>query len=210
MIDCPVVSAGVLRAAPARRRWTAGSWAALVLAGTIAPACGREAPRPASVRLVDVFDAKLVEGTSAQKATPIRRTEWRFDGAPPSPAPAAFAATRGWEAGPGVERAGRPRRPPGRPHDDRFPDPARRADHRASTTRTSSTRSRCACASRRGQPLARRPRPRRPSTSSRSSRQARSAARGSITTPDRRRATRCRPTRSRRRRRSPARASATS
>lgn len=102
MIDCPVTSAGVLRAAPANRRWTAGSWVALVLAGTIAPACGREAPRPASVRLADAFDAKQVEGTSTQSATPIRRTEWRFDAAPPSPAPAAFPATRGFEGGPGV------------------------------------------------------------------------------------------------------------
>ncbi len=56
---------------------------------------------PVAVRLVDLFDAKRVQG-SAKPATAVRPTIWRFDGAPPSPSPAKFAATRGWEAGPGV------------------------------------------------------------------------------------------------------------
>src|SRR5206468_1755673 len=63
------------------------------------------------IRLVDGFDAKLVEGSPGKPAAPLPRTEWRFDGAPPRPAspppgpapsPAPFVATRGWEAGPGV------------------------------------------------------------------------------------------------------------
>src|SRR6185295_16057981 len=33
---------------------------------------------------------------------PRPRSEWRFDGPTPSPPPARFAATRGFEAGPGV------------------------------------------------------------------------------------------------------------
>ena len=33
---------------------------------------------------------------------PPSRTEWRFDGQAPTPAPATFAATRGWEGGPGI------------------------------------------------------------------------------------------------------------
>jgi arylsulfatase A-like enzyme len=76
-------------------------------------ACNRTAGDVAKpIRLVDVFDAKLVEGSSGKAAVPVRRTEWRFDGPAPSPppppapparpSPAPFAATRGWEAGPGV------------------------------------------------------------------------------------------------------------
>jgi arylsulfatase A-like enzyme len=65
---------------------------------------------------VDTFDAKRVSGSAAKASRPLPRTEWRFDGTPPSPpappppgpdakppGPAPFAATRGWEAGPGVE-----------------------------------------------------------------------------------------------------------
>jgi choline-sulfatase len=72
----------------------------------------RPAPAPSVTRLVDVFDAKQVAGSATAAAAPIPRTEWRFDGPPPSPrpapsgapapSPAPFAATRGWEAGPGV------------------------------------------------------------------------------------------------------------
>ncbi len=53
------------------------------------------------IRLVDLFDAKRVHG-SAKPAATMRPTIWRFDGAPSSAPPAQFAATRGWEAGPGV------------------------------------------------------------------------------------------------------------
>ena len=56
---------------------------------------------PIALRLVDLFDAKRVQG-SAKPATTMPPTIWRFDGAPPSPTPATFAGTRGWEPGPGV------------------------------------------------------------------------------------------------------------
>jgi len=88
---------------------------ASVLAAVLASACSRPATGPDVTRLVDQFDTKLVEGSSDKGARPIPRTEWRFDGAAPSPRPAAapapgapppsppaFPATRGWEAGPGV------------------------------------------------------------------------------------------------------------
>jgi arylsulfatase A-like enzyme len=91
-----------------------GACLALALVATIASACGRTAAAPdgpRTIRLVDAFDAKLVEGSPGKPAAPAARTEWRFDGAPPRPAspapgpaasPAPFPATRGWEAGPGV------------------------------------------------------------------------------------------------------------
>ena len=85
----------------------------LMLVAAAATACNRPAPDSAKpIRLVDTFDAKRVEGSSAKAALPVRRTEWRFDGPAPSPpppppagakpSPAPFPATRGWEAGPGV------------------------------------------------------------------------------------------------------------
>ena len=85
----------------------------LMLIAAAATACNRPAPDGAKpIRLVDTFDAKRVEGSSAKAALPVRRTEWRFDGPAPSPpppppagakpSPAPFPATRGWEAGPGV------------------------------------------------------------------------------------------------------------
>jgi arylsulfatase A-like enzyme len=87
---------------------------ALALVAALAPACSRSVAAPdgqKAIRLVDSFDAKLVEGSPGRPAAPPPRTEWRFDGAPPrpaapppgpSPSPPPFAATRGWEAGPGV------------------------------------------------------------------------------------------------------------
>lgn len=91
---------------------------ALLVAALTGCACSRTASPPTTIRLVDAFESKLVEGSPAKvPAATVRRTEWRFDGpapspaAPPaapaaaplaSPARAAFPATRGWEAGPGV------------------------------------------------------------------------------------------------------------
>jgi arylsulfatase len=94
-------------------RTAAASLSLLALATLATPACRRPADGPKSIRLVDVFDAKRVEGSAAGvAAAPVRRTEWRFDGPPPSPPPAPpapakpspplFPATRGWEGGPGV------------------------------------------------------------------------------------------------------------
>jgi arylsulfatase A-like enzyme len=79
----------------------------------LAPSCSRPASEPTKpIRLIDAFDAKLVQGSTANAATPARRTEWRFDGPAPTPpppppppakpSPVPFAATRGWESGPGV------------------------------------------------------------------------------------------------------------
>ena len=95
------------------RRRSTGLLAALTVA-TIAgvnPAC-RQAPepRPVTIRLVEKFDAKAVEGSPPAKPPSIPRTEWRFGGAFPTastPAggvgkPPSFAATRGWEPGPGI------------------------------------------------------------------------------------------------------------
>lgn len=70
----------------------------------LATSCGsgRDATQTApAIRLTDLFTEQHVVNAVAP-APPPSRTEWRFDGAPPSPAPAAFAATRGWEAGLGV------------------------------------------------------------------------------------------------------------
>ena len=64
-------------------------------------ACSRPVA-PAATRLVDLFDQKSVEGGAARAAVAHPRTEWRFDGPAPEPPSKAFAATRGWEAGPGV------------------------------------------------------------------------------------------------------------
>ena len=84
------------------------------------PACRRPAePGPGTIRLVEKFDRARVEGSpSGPAVAALPRTEWRFDGAAPakgphppaSPAvppgagakPSPFAATRGFEAGPGI------------------------------------------------------------------------------------------------------------
>ena len=89
-------------------------------AAALACSCARERPS-GPIRLVDVFDAKLVHDTPAQPAAATPRTEWRFDGAPPSPPPKTFAETHGWEAGPGVAGLAVRDGAAGRPHDGGFP-----------------------------------------------------------------------------------------
>jgi arylsulfatase A-like enzyme len=99
---------------------TAQGSALLVAVATAAPSpgCGRPPEAgPGTIRLIDRFDAKGVEGSASGKTVAVTpRTEWRFDGAPPKPRPSAaapssvsarpasapFPATRGFEAGPGV------------------------------------------------------------------------------------------------------------
>ena len=54
-----------------------------------------------AIRLVDRFDEKAVVDAVTPTALPAR-TEWRFDGPAPTPAPPTFAGTRGWEGGPGI------------------------------------------------------------------------------------------------------------
>ncbi len=75
----------------------------LLVLQPIACRAGAPAALPVAIHLVNLFDAKSVEGGGARAVTSPPRTEWRFDGPAPSPAPKDFAATRGWEGGPGVE-----------------------------------------------------------------------------------------------------------
>jgi hypothetical protein len=66
-------------------------------------ACGSaDAPAPVSIRLVDLYEQAAVEGTDIETDRAIPRTEWKFDEAATIGADISFAATRGWQAGPGV------------------------------------------------------------------------------------------------------------
>ncbi len=79
---------------------------ALVLALAAAAGCGRtsSAREPgATIRLVDLFKAESVQGGAPAAAREIPRTEWRFDGPALPQTPKELGATRGVEAGPGVE-----------------------------------------------------------------------------------------------------------
>lgn len=76
----------------------------LVLACVVGLSCGRTGDPPSTplaIRLTDLFNEKSVIGATTP-TPPTARTEWRFDGPAPVPAPKAFTATRGWEAGPGI------------------------------------------------------------------------------------------------------------
>jgi len=97
------------------RRPALGAVLGAAVLATAGGGCRRTSePGPGTIRLVEKFDPKKVEGSPSAKAQSIPRTEWRFDGAAPvargataAPAappgkPAPFAATRGWEAGPGI------------------------------------------------------------------------------------------------------------
>src|SRR2546428_7275634 len=78
--------------AMADSRTTSGSRIALVLIVTIASACRRSAAAPdgpKAIRLVDAFDAKLVEGSPGKPAAAPPRTEWRVAAPPPRPPPPA-------------------------------------------------------------------------------------------------------------------------
>src|SRR5688572_14230060 len=76
---------------------------ARLLVAALADGCAPGSP-PASqsrtVRLVDEYQPDTIAGAAAAAAPALPRTEWRFDEAPA--APATFAATRGWRAGPDV------------------------------------------------------------------------------------------------------------
>src|SRR2546425_2441134 len=74
--------------AMADSRTTSGSRIALVLIVTIASACRRSAAAPdgpKAIRLVDAFEAKLVEGSPGKPAAAPPRTEWRLRRPPPPP-----------------------------------------------------------------------------------------------------------------------------
>jgi arylsulfatase A-like enzyme len=106
MARLPVVAAFVHRRPPVGPRPWAGG---LLLVAGLTAGCTRS-PEAVAIRLTDVFDASRVEGSTGRDEGAVRRTEWLFDGPLPRPtpaarttrAPAARAATRGWEAGPGV------------------------------------------------------------------------------------------------------------
>jgi len=51
---------------------------------------------------VDLYKPEMLRGSAPAATRTVKRTEWRFDGAPPTPAPASFASTRGWEPGLGI------------------------------------------------------------------------------------------------------------
>ena len=73
-----------------------------VLAMVASCAGKASSPSPATVRLVDLYKPEMLRGSAPRSTKPTKRTEWRFDGDPPAPAPKEFAGTRGWEAGLGV------------------------------------------------------------------------------------------------------------
>ena len=75
-----------------------------VLALTTASCSGgrTSAPSPAAVRFVDLYKPEMLRGSVPASTKEAKRTEWRFDGEAPTPAPAVFAATRGWEPGLGI------------------------------------------------------------------------------------------------------------
>ncbi len=69
-------------------RTAAASLSLLALATLATPACRRPADGPKSIRLVDVFDAKRVEGSAAgAAAAPVRRTECASTVRPPARRP---------------------------------------------------------------------------------------------------------------------------
>ena len=181
----------------ARRNGRASSTALVAVAvAACVPGCKR-APEagPGTVRLIEKFDAKKVEGAAAEKAVrALPRTEWRFDAAAPAAAPtppsgaaaggrhrrpsrprAASRPARAWPAWPSATASWSAAPPP--------PSPSCTSSaRRASTTPTSSTRSRSACASRRAPTCTRHRARRRRSTWSRSCARA-LRCRGRSTTP---------------------------
>jgi arylsulfatase len=73
----------------------------IAFVGILAARCTRQAAtHTVVVRLVDLYKPAMIEGRAAGPQAPLPRTEWRFDG--PGPTGGKFAATRGWEAGPGI------------------------------------------------------------------------------------------------------------
>ena len=81
--------------------------AAVLLASAVVASCTRSPGSDTGpIRLVDLFKPEAVSGTPAAATQNISRTEWRFDGPAPVPAPAEFPATRGFEASATVQAFG--------------------------------------------------------------------------------------------------------
>jgi arylsulfatase A-like enzyme len=76
--------------------------AAVVVMGVSCSRATESGTTPNVIRLVDLFDAKKVEGAGQPRAA-VPRTEFRFDAPAPAAGVSKFAATYGWQAGPGVE-----------------------------------------------------------------------------------------------------------
>src|SRR5262245_3589870 len=75
----------------------------VLLLAMVASCAGKaSSPSLATVRFVDLYKPEMLHGSGPRSTKPTKRTEWRFDGDPPAPAPKDFAGTRGWEAGLGV------------------------------------------------------------------------------------------------------------
>src|SRR3989441_1143780 len=91
------------RRSPAFRGMPSPPW---ILGAALLCACAGSSPRPSlpvAIHLVDLFRPAMLEGEPPGSAFPASSAEWRFSGPPPTPPPERLAATRGWEAGPGVE-----------------------------------------------------------------------------------------------------------
>jgi arylsulfatase A-like enzyme len=82
-----------------RGRLPEGAVCALLASGA---ACAPSLP-PDVLRLADVFEAERVAGPAAPAGAIPPRTEWRFDGPPPSLKEPALQATRGFRANAGVQ-----------------------------------------------------------------------------------------------------------
>ena len=78
--------------------------ALLALAACLAACPARRSAAPIVIRLADLYRPEAVANRVSPAPPP--RTEWRFDGPAPRPAPARAAATRGWEAFHGISGLG--------------------------------------------------------------------------------------------------------
>ena len=103
---------------------------------------------PNAIRLVDLFDAEAGGRVQPAPASAPTRTDWRFDGRRPASVPAKFAATHGWQAGPGVAGLAVQSGQLSGAFDDRCPRSFISNARQGSTSRTCCTRSRSACAHR--------------------------------------------------------------
>lgn len=77
---------------------------AMSLLAVLAGSCAGRAASPGAVaiRFVDIYKPEMLHGSAPPAPRAPKKIEWRFDGAPPVPAPKDFASTRGWEAGLGI------------------------------------------------------------------------------------------------------------
>lgn len=72
--------------------------AGLVAAGACSRRSGTGDGQSKVLRLVDVFQPQMIEGSAPAATHPEPRTVWRFDGVPPPSIAKELAATRGWDS----------------------------------------------------------------------------------------------------------------